>query len=144
MLTKARQLLCIWSWRFFYVQGEARRLETALLAIGAALLGVAVVSLAWMWATQQRDQQRDIVDALRQLLADCETRRESDMEGIRRTDARVIRAQHELENLYSANKILVDKTNAQDAVIRNLERELAATKAAQAGRQLTRREDDER
>jgi hypothetical protein len=66
------------------------------------------------------------------------------MEGIRRTDARVIRAQHELENLYSANKILVDKTNAQDAVIRNLERELAATKAAQAGRQLTRREDDER
>lgn len=101
-------------------------METALLAIGAALLGLVVVALAFIWAKQERE----FVQTLRQALKDCEETRDDDRLMMLNAHERVHKAQSEIAEIYTMNSILTDKVNALSSENDALKKQLAVARAA--------------
>jgi hypothetical protein len=120
-------------------------LDSRLNTIGAALLGVVTVALAWLWA----QQQRHTMSMLQQMVSQCEERNEhlneqmiSVYERYHKAIANVTYA--ETQNYHYADKHKDDRQQIYKLQAENdeLSRQMDILKAAAAGRQPGRRDDD--
>jgi hypothetical protein len=108
-------------------------MDSKLNTIGAALLGLVTVALAWLWARQERET----MDMLRALLHQCEERNDLMNDSVVRVYEQYHKAISNVTHAETMNYQYIQQHQQDRKTIASLERRLAAA----AGRSPSRSDD---
>jgi hypothetical protein len=119
--------------------------DSRLNTLGAVLLGIVTVALAWLWARQERAIVEALLQVLNysnQALKECNSKHDDNIMMLLNAHERVHKAAAYITQLETTNRYQSEELNELRMSQDTLEEQLTIARTAAAGRQPSRRDDD--